>query len=59
MLRQAISQTFLPCLGDRDLAKHLGRDDVISFFVKGTYTSEWASEIEGKIVVLEDFIVGG
>jgi hypothetical protein len=35
----------------------IGRDDSIGFFVKGTYTSKLAAEIEGKIVVLGDFIV--
>jgi hypothetical protein len=50
-------QQDFPSLGLRDLANPIGRDDAISFFVKGTYTSKLASEIEGKIVVLEDFIV--
>lgn len=50
-------QQDFPTLDYRDLENPIGRDDVISFFVKGTYTSELASEIEGKIVVLGDFIV--
>ena len=33
------------------------RDDSIAFLIKGTYTSQQAAEIEGKIVVLGDFIV--
>ena len=34
-----------------------GYDDSIAFFVKGTYTSEIAAEVEGKIVVLGDFLI--
>jgi hypothetical protein len=50
-------QQDFPTLGLKKLAHPIGRDDAIGFFVKGTYTSELASEIEGKIVVLGDFIV--
>jgi hypothetical protein len=34
-----------------------GRDDSIGFFVKGDYISEQAAEVEGKIVVLGDFVI--
>jgi hypothetical protein len=51
-------QEDFPTLGDSvNLANPIGRDDSVAFFVKGTYTSVVAAEIEGKIVVLGDFIV--
>jgi hypothetical protein len=51
-------QEDFPTLGDSvNLANPIGRDDSIAFFVKGTYTSVIGAEIEGKIVVLGDFIV--
>jgi hypothetical protein len=34
-----------------------GRDDAIGFFVKGTYTSNNAAEIEGMVVILGDAII--
>jgi hypothetical protein len=48
-------QEDFPTLGDS--VNPTGRDDSIAFFVKGTYTSVVGAEIEGKIVVLGDFIV--
>jgi hypothetical protein len=51
-------QEDFPTLADSvNLVNPVGRDDSIAFFVKGTYTSFVAAEIEGKIVVLGDFIV--
>ena len=52
-------QEDFPTLEDNsvDLFNPIGRDDSIAFFVKGTYTSVVAAEIEGKIVVLGDYIV--
>jgi hypothetical protein len=50
-------EDFPTLAGTVDLENPIGRDDSIAFFVKGTYTSLNAAEIEGKIVVLGDFIV--
>jgi hypothetical protein len=51
-------QEDFPTLEDSvNLLNPIGRDDSIAFFVKGTYTSVVAAEIEGKIVVLGDFVV--
>ena len=46
-----------PTLDDAVNLTNPPRDDSIAFFVKGTYTSHTAAEIEGKIVVLGDFVV--